>query len=92
MNEIVAVGLAHFGFVFFKAFQQRNVAFLHYWWVYPISYCMSFTEVFVLALVAVRAVQAESLWDMVPFALSLGTGGGTGALAAMWLHHRFLGE
>ena len=92
MNEAFAVGLAHFAFVFFKAFQQRNVAFMHYHWIYPISFFMSATEVFVLSLVAVRAVQAESWYDMVPFAFALGVGGGTGAIAAMWLHHRFLGE
>ena len=92
MNELLIVGLVHMAFVFFKAFQQRNVAFLHYWWVYPVSFCMSFSEVVILSLVAVRAVEAESLMEMIPYAISLGFGGGSGAMGAMWLHHRFLGE
>ena len=92
MNEIIAVGAAQLMFVFFKAFQQRNVAFLHYWWILPVSFCMSATEVLVLALVAVRAVDADNLLELLPFAVSLGVGGGIGAIGAMWAHHKYLGE
>lgn len=77
-------------FVFFKAFQQRNVAFMHYWWVMPISFAMSATEVFVLSLVAMRAVQVDSLLHMWPFVIALGLGGGIGATIAMWSHHRYV--
>ena len=86
MNEIIA-GVAYFIFVFFKAFQQRNVAFMHYRWIMPISYMMATTEVFIISLVAHKAVQGitpELLW----FALTIGTGGGLGAVAAMYLHKK----
>jgi hypothetical protein len=92
MVEAMIAGSAHLVFVFFKAFQQRNVAFLHYWWVMPVSFFMSGTEVLVLSLVAVRAVQVEHLLEMAPFVFTLGLGGGIGALGAMWTHDKFLGK
>lgn len=88
MNELLA-GLAYFIFVFFKAFQQRNVAFMHYRWVLPTSYLMACTEVFVISLVAHEAVQGLS-WDLLWFAATIGTGGGLGAVVSMWLHHRYI--
>ncbi len=81
-------GIAYFVFVFFKAFQQRNVAFDHYKWIVPISYCMAATEVIVVSLIAIDATQASSIIDMIPIAFSIGTGGGLGALLAMWVHNR----
>ena len=89
MPELIA-GIAYFVFVFFKAFQQRNVTGLHYKWVMPISYCMSTTELAVISAVAIKAVSAESWIDMIPMILTVGTGGGLGALAAMWVHHRWI--
>ena len=86
---LVAGGL-HFLFVFFKAFQQRNVAFMHYGWIMPISFCMSTTEVFAVGLVAYGAVNAESWWELLTYALTMGIGGGSGALVAMWTHHRYI--
>lgn len=84
-------GAIHLVFVFFKAFQQRNVAFMHYGWVVPVSYCMSTSEVVVMSLIAVQAVHRESWWDMVPAIICLGTGGAVGAIGAMWLHHKYVG-
>ena len=89
MNNALLAGTAYFLFVFFKAFQQKNVAFDHYWWVMPISYGMSFTEVLVISLIAYKAAQGLS-WDLVWFALSIGTGGGSGAMIAMYIHNRFV--
>lgn len=89
-NEMLA-GVAYFIFVFFKAAQQRNVAFLHYWWVMPISYRMACTEVFVISLVAIEASRGLS-WSLLWFALTIGTGGGLGAVSAMWLHNRYVGR
>lgn len=86
MNELIA-GVAYFIFVFFKAFQQRNVAFMHYRWILPISYLMATTEVFIISLVAHEAVKGIT-WSLLWFALTIGTGGGFGALAAMYLHKR----
>lgn len=91
MSELIA-GIAYFVFVFFKAIQQRNVAYLHYKWVMPTSYCMSTTEILVISVVALKAINADTWMDMVPMALTIGTGGGLGAIVAMYLHHRYVGE
>lgn len=83
-------GALHFVFVFFKAFQQRNVAFMHYRWIMLVSFAMSTTEVFALGLIAIGAVGADHWWQMLPYAFCLGIGGGAGALSAMWTHHRYI--
>jgi len=89
MNELVA-GLAYFAFVFFKAFQQRNVAFMHYKWVLPISYCMAVTEVIVISVIAMTAVDADTVWEMIPTIIAVGTGGGCGAVVSMWVHKKIV--
>ena len=90
--EYLVAGVAYFFFVFFKAFQQRNVAFLHYKWVMPTSYLMAGTEIFVYAIVSLSVLQAGGLhWGLIWFALAVGTGGGIGALLAMRLHAKHLG-
>lgn len=75
--------VATFAFIFLRAFQQRNVAFDHYWWIIPTSFLMAITEVFVISNIATIG------WD---FALvfAMGAGGGTGSLAAALVHKRFL--
>lgn len=88
-HAFVAGGL-HFIFVFFKAFQQRNVAFMHYGWVMPISFFMSTTEVFAVGLIAFGAVHAEAWYHLLPYALTMGIGGGAGAITAMWSHVRYV--
>jgi hypothetical protein len=88
MIEILLAGAAYFFFVFLKAFQQRNVMGMHYRWIMPISYMMAATEVFVISIVAIKAVNYTSLTDLITLALSVGTGGGLGALAGMYLHNR----
>ncbi len=86
------VGLANFVFIFLKAFQQRNVAFLHYWWVVPTSFAMATVEIFVIGTVAVQAAatdgstfieMVDALW---PLVVACGLGGGTGAVSSMWVH------
>jgi hypothetical protein len=89
-NEVFA-GVAYFIFVFFKAFQQRNVMGLHYHWVIPISYAMATTEVFIISLVAYEASKGIS-WDLLWFALTIGTGGGLGAVVSMWMHHKYISK
>ena len=89
-NYAIIAGGLHFMFVFFKAFQQRNVAFMHYKWIMPISFCMSGVEVFALSLIARGAIQADHWWQMLPYAFCLGVGGGLGAIVAMWLHKKVL--
>ena len=90
LYSALGAGTAYFLFVFFKAFQQKNVAFDHYLWVMPISYVMSFTEVLVTSLIAVTAVQRGISWDLLWFALAIGTGGGSGAMLAMWTHNKYI--
>ena len=79
--EIVYAGLAMFAFVFLKAFQQRNVAFDHYWPVIPISLLMACAEVYVISAVV------RGGYDLT-LVLSIGCGSGLGALLAMYLHRR----
>lgn len=88
MSELAA-GVAYFVYVFFKAFQQKNVAFDHYKWVMPISYGMAFMEVLVISLVAFQASKGITP-DLIWFAVAIGTGGGLGALTAMWIHNRYV--
>ena len=74
---------AVFCYVFVRAFQQRNVAFAHYWWIVPTSYCMATLDVFIIVFVA------KSGWH-IPVVLANGTGGACGALCAVYLHKRFI--
>ncbi len=79
--EILYAGLAMFAFVFFKAFQQRNVAFDHYLSVLPISWCMVATEFYVISIIVRVGYDFATIF-------SIGTGAGFGALLAMVLHKR----
>ena len=90
MVEIAAVTAAYFVFVFFKAMQQRNVAFMHYRWIMPVSYAMSTTEVFMIAAVAYRATHMDHWTELLPYVLGIGTGGGLGAIAGMYLHNKHI--
>ena len=87
--QAALAGGAYFVYVFFKAFQQKNVAFDHRKWVLPTSYAMAFTEVITISLIAFNAAQGLS-WTLILFAIALGTGGGLGALLAMSAHKRYV--
>jgi hypothetical protein len=87
----VLVGLANFLFIFLKAFQQRNVAFMHYPWVLPTSAFMATVEVGVVGAVAVEATRAHTFFDMVPLVVAIALGGGLGCMASMWVHNRYIG-
>ena len=60
---------------------------LHYQLIMPISYAMAATEVFVISVVAIKATQYEEIAELVFLALVVGTGGGLGALAGMYIHN-----
>jgi len=79
--EIYYAGMASFIFVFLKAFQQRNVAFDHYWPVIPISILMAATEIYVVSSVVLLGYSVELV-------LCVGSGAGIGAVSAMSLHSR----
>ena len=88
----ILVGAANFLFIFMKAFQQRNVAFMHYGWVLPTSALMAVVEVGVVGAVAIEATQAESFFDLSSLIGAIALGGGLGCMASMWVHHKFIGE
>lgn len=88
----LVVGVANFVFIFLKAFQQRNVAFMHYAWVLPTSAAMAVAEVGVVGYVALEATSASGLMDMAPVVTAIALGGGLGCLASMWIHHKYIGE
>lgn len=79
-------GVGYFWFVFLKAFQQRNVAFLHWGLIGPTSYAMAISEVLVVSVVAVRAVDGGTFTDYAVLAVSIGTGSWLGCVCAMRLH------
>lgn len=74
---------ASLAFVFLKAFQQRNVAFDNYGWIFPTSLAMAATEVYVVASVA------KSGWNFW-LVLAIGSGAGIGALGAMVIHKKWV--
>lgn len=85
--EYLIAGIAYFVFVFFKAFQQRNVAFLHYKLIMPTSYLLAGTEVFVYALITFSVIKAGGLTpELLWYVFAVGTGGGLGAMLGMKLH------
>lgn len=75
---------ASFGFIFLKAWQQRNVAFDHYWWIVPTSLMMAVFEIYVISNIAQRGFGLSLI-------LSVGLGSGFGALIAALAHKKFLG-
>jgi hypothetical protein len=79
----LAVAAANFVFIGLKAFQQRNVIHDNYALVVLTSNAMAFFEVYVVATIAKHGMD---LW----LVFALGLGGGTGCLAAMLLHKRFV--
>jgi hypothetical protein len=77
--------LTSFIFVFLKAGQQLNVARGHYYLVPWFSFGMAAAEVFVIATIATQGYD----WMAV---VGMGIGGSTGAMLAMYLHTRILGN
>ena len=92
MINTILVGAANFCFIFLKAFQQRNVAFMHYIWVVPTSFAMGVVEVGVVGAVAIEATRADSFLQLWPLITAVALGGGLGCLASMFIHHRYIGK
>lgn len=76
--------VASFVFVFLKATQQLNVVGGHYKWVLPTSLAMAACEVFTIAAIAHVGWGWIVLW--------VGAGSGLGAIAAMFIHSRYIGK
>lgn len=90
MINVLAVGAANFIFIFLKAFQQRNVAFMHYRWVIPTSILMGTVEVGVMGAVALEALSASNFLDMWPIVAAVSVGGSLGCVASMYMHHKYI--
>ncbi len=86
--ELIA-GVIYFFSVFAKAMQQRNVAFMNYKMIIPVSYLLSTTDIVVWSIVAVEAIHQGSILGMWLMAIAVGTGGALGSMCAMYIHHRF---
>lgn len=90
-KELFAAGCIYGIMVFFKAFQQRNVAHLHYLAAVPTSYALTFTDVYVITIVSINAVRTSGdLAAMSVLAFALGTGGWIGSLIAMRVHEKYV--
>lgn len=85
MSNTLLVFFASFASIAVKAFQQRNVAFLHYRWVTPASFVLAGMDVFVISSIAV----AGASWSLL---VAMGSGGSLGCLASMYLHQRYIGR
>lgn len=83
MIELAAGFLASFVFIFFKAFQQRNVAYAHYPWIVPTSIAMASMEFYIIAAVARNGYSLAVV-------LTFGSGAGLGAMLATYVHERYL--
>ncbi len=88
MNEIL-VGVVYFFSVFAKAFQQRNVAFINYKLLVPMSYVLAVADVIVLSMIAWKATSIDNLVGMAFMAFCIGTGGAIGSICATYLHHKY---
>jgi hypothetical protein len=83
MLKLLEMFGAVFCYVFVRAFQQRNVAFAHYWWIPITSYIMAMLDVFIIVFIA------HGGWHL-GIVLANGTGGCCGALSAVYLHKRWV--
>ncbi len=81
--QMLEMFAAVFGYVFVRAFQQRNVSGGHYLWIVPTSYAMAMLDVFIVVFVA------HAGWHL-SVVLANGTGGCFGALAGVFLHKRWV--
>lgn len=79
--------LGSFMFVALKAFQQRNVVFLNWIWIVPLSMAMAWAEVKMVGAIGLQV--AEQGLDS-PIWIPIGLGAGLGCVSAMWLHKTFL--
>lgn len=78
MTLSIAVMLAAFVGVAFKAFQQLNVMHDKKLWVVPVSFGMAASEVFIIAQIAIT----QNYYLIFP----LGLGAGAGCIFSMTLH------
>lgn len=85
MREAAIVFTAMFALVFIRAFQQRNVAHLHYRAIMPTSFAFAILDIVVITEVVKQGMTAELV---VPMAL----GGGLGCMTSMKVHETYMKE
>ena len=85
------LGVANFLYIFLKAWQQRNVAYLHYGWALATNWFLVVTEVCVMGSIALAVVEGGPR-DLLFTVLALGIGGGSGCLSSMYLHSKYIKE
>jgi hypothetical protein len=74
-----------FGYVFMRAFQQKNTAHSKYWWMIAPSYVMSYCDVYIGGtIVAIALGQADKNLAI----LTMGTAGWSSCMLATYLHDR----
>lgn len=81
--QYIALFSAAFFYVMLRAFQQRNVAFNNYGWIWPTSYGMAAIDMYCVISFAKNGWQWQ-VW------LAYGTAGAMGAVCAMLFHNRYI--
>lgn len=92
MSYVLPFGLlavANFCYIFLKAWQQRNVAHLHYGWAMATNFFLVLTEVFVMGSIAIAAVNASAVM-LAYTVVAMAIGGGSGCILSMYLHSKYL--
>lgn len=89
MIHYTILALANFLYIFLKAFQQRNVAHLHYGWAIATNVFLVGTELLVMGSIALAAV-AGGFYPLLYTGIAMTIGGGTGCVLSMYLHSRYL--
>lgn len=90
MNYIM-LGCANFMYIFLKAWQQRNVAHLHYGWALATNFFLVCVEVAVMGSIALAVTGAGSM--ALPYVIvAMTIGGGSGCLLSMYLHSTYIGR
>jgi hypothetical protein len=88
--SFLAVVMGNYLYIFLKAFQSRNVVYLHYWWATFTNFLLVCTEVFVYGNIALTVVGEGLALPLLVVAMSIG--GGLGCITSMYLHSTYIGK
>jgi hypothetical protein len=83
------ITIANFFYIFLKAWQQRNVAFMHYGWAAITNAFLVATEIFVMGNIAVTVVTKSPLEVLYLF-IAMSIGGGSGCILSMYIHNKYI--
>lgn len=93
IGTMLMTAAAVFTVAFFRVFQQKNSAGMHYRWVPLSQYGIHCCEAVVMGVAGVTAVESGSiLYTMLVVGVPAGTGGTVGALSSMWVHNRWVSK